>query len=68
MKKTKITNLIASIISAYSIYMIIKIDNLSRLSENINTDYHMRSLPYLYLIIISISVSFLISLILLKEK
>ena len=68
MKKTKITNLIASIISAYSIYMIIKIDNLSRLSENINTDYHMRSLPYLYLIIVSISVSFLISLILLKEK
>ena len=68
MKKTKITNLIASIISAYSIYMIIKIDNLSRLSENINTDYYMRSLPYLYLIILSISVSFLISLILLKEK
>lgn len=68
MKKTKITNLIASIISAYSIYMIIKIDNLSRLSENINTDYYMRSLPYLYLIIVSISVSFLISLILLKEK
>ena len=68
MKKTKITNLIASIISAYSIYMIIKIDNLSRLSENINTDYYMRSLPYLYLIIFSISVSFIISLILLKEK
>lgn len=68
MKKTKITNLIASIISAYSIYMIIKIDNLSRLSENINTDYYMRSLPYLYLIIISIFVSFIISLILLKEK
>ena len=68
MKKTKITNLIASIISAYSIYMIIKIDNLSRLSENINTDYYMSSLPYLYLIIFSISVSFIISLILLKEK
>lgn len=67
MKKTKITNLVSSILSGFAIYKIIQIDNMSRMAEHIDTDYHMRSLPFLYLIIISITVSIITSLILIKK-
>ena len=37
-----------SLIITFSI--VTKIDNISRLPENINTDYYMNSLPFIYLI------------------
>ena len=48
----KIVNVVSFCIILACLYGIVRIDNFSRLPENINTDYFMNSLPYIYLIII----------------
>lgn len=48
-KKEYLINIVISLITLISFFMIIKIDNESRLPININTDYHMNSLPYIYM-------------------
>lgn len=42
--------------------MVIKIDNDSRLTHNINTDYHMNSLPYIYIILTYLAALVLLNL------
>lgn len=42
--------------------MTIKIDNDSRLPQNINTDYHMNSLPYIYIILICLTALVILNL------
>lgn len=57
MKKFKMSyifNLVMLGITLLSYCMTIKIDNDSRLLINMNTDYHMNSLPYIYIILISL--------------
>lgn len=49
-------NIILTITILLSFIMTIRIDNASRLLENINTDYHMNSLPYIYLILVCLIV------------
>lgn len=52
LKNGYLFNSFTSIIILISFIMTIKIDNASRLPQNINTDYFMNSLPYIYLILI----------------
>ncbi|WLF70499.1 hypothetical protein Q6375_05785 [Clostridium septicum] len=52
LKNVYLFNSFTSIIILISFIMTIKIDNASRLPQNINTDYFMNSLPYIYLILI----------------
>lgn len=49
-----IINIILTLITFIGFCITIKIDNLSRAPQNINTDYYMNSLPYIYLILISL--------------
>lgn len=53
-KKSYLFNLIMLVITFLSYCMTIKIDNDSRLPINMNTDYYMNSLPYIYIILISL--------------
>ncbi|MBS4804728.1 MAG: hypothetical protein KH005_07605 [Clostridium sp.] len=55
-------NIAISVITLFSFFMTIKIDNDSRLPQNINTDYHMNSLPYIYIILICLSALVLLNL------
>lgn len=41
-------NIIMAVLSGLCLYKIITIDNMSRLPENMDTDMHMDSLPYIY--------------------
>lgn len=52
MKKEYIVNIILSLIATISFFQVIRLDNEARLPENINTDYYMNSLPYIYVILI----------------
>lgn len=61
MKKLEAINIISLITLAISFFYMIKIDNDSRLPANINTDYYMNSLPFIYLIIGSLIVLTIIS-------
>lgn len=61
MKKLEAINIISLITLAISFFYMIKIDNDSRLPANINTDYYMNSLPFIYLIIGSLIVLAIIS-------
>ncbi|WP_297633159.1 hypothetical protein [uncultured Clostridium sp.] len=47
-----VINIILSVITTICFFYIIKIDNESRLLQNINSDYHMNSLPFIYLVLI----------------
>ena len=53
--KDYLFNIAISVITLFSFFMTIKIDNDSRLPQNINTDYHMNSLPYIYIILICLT-------------
>lgn len=55
-------NIAISVITLFSFFMTIKIDNDSRLPQNINTDYHMNSLPYIYIILICLAALVLLNL------
>ena len=55
-------NIAISVITLFSFFMTIKIDNDSRLPQNINTDYHMNSLTYIYIILICLSALVLLNL------
>lgn len=72
MKKLEAVNIISLVTLSISVFYMIKIDNHSRLPENINTDYYMASLPFIYLIIGSIIVLAIVSFLrmrhLCKEK
>ena len=61
MKKLEGLNIISLVILATSFFYMIKIENEARLPANINTDYHMNSLPFIYLIMGSIIVLVIIS-------
>ncbi|MBP1889525.1 formate hydrogenlyase subunit 3/multisubunit Na+/H+ antiporter MnhD subunit [Clostridium moniliforme] len=50
--KAHLFNVIILIIIFISFCITIKIDNDSRLPENINIDYYMNSLPYIYIILV----------------
>lgn len=54
MKKLEVLNIASILLLSFSFFKMIKIDNDSRLPENVNTDYYMNSLPYIYVIIICI--------------
>lgn len=54
--KAYLFNTIILVIILMSFWMTIKIDNDSRLPQNINTDYYMNSLPYVYVILICLAV------------
>ena len=60
--KAYLFNIIMSIIVFISFVATIKIDNASRLPQNINTDYYMNSLPYIYIILFCLSVLILFNL------
>lgn len=60
--KAYLFNIIMSIITLISFWMTIKIDNDSRLPQNINTDYYMNSLPYIYIILFCLFVLILFNL------
>ena len=51
-----------STITLISFLMAIKVDNDSRLPQNINTDYYMNSLPYIYIILFCLIVLVLFNL------
>lgn len=55
-------NIAISVIALISFFMTMKIDNVSRLPQNINTDYHMNSLPYIYIILICLVALILLNL------
>lgn len=61
MKKLETVNIVSLMILAISFFYMIRIDNNSRLPANINTDYYMNSLPFIYLIIGSLVVLIIIS-------
>lgn len=62
MRKLEAINILSIITLAISFFYMIKIDNKSRLPANINTDYHMNSLPFIYLIIGSLVVMIIVAL------
>lgn len=55
-------NIAISVITLFSFFMTIKIDNDSRLPQNINTDYHMNSFPYIYIILICLAALVILNL------
>lgn len=61
-KKEYLINIVISLVTLISFFMIIKIDNESRLPININTDYHMNSLPYIYAVLIGLCVLIIFNL------
>lgn len=60
--KAYLFNIIMSTITLISFLMTIKVDNDSRLPQNINTDYYMNSLPYIYIILFCLIVLVLFNL------
>lgn len=60
--KDYLFNIAISVITLFSFFMTIKIDNDSRLPQNINTDYHMNSLPYIYIILICLTALVILNL------
>lgn len=61
-KKEYLINIFISLVTLISFFMIIKIDNESRLPINIGTDYHMNSLPYIYIVLIGLCVLIIFNL------
>lgn len=61
MKKLEAVNFISLVTLAISFFYMIRIDNQSRLPANINTDYYMNSLPFIYLIIGSLAVLIIVA-------
>lgn len=61
MKKLETINAVALITLAISFFYMIKIDNDSRLPANVNSDYHMNALPFIYIIIVCLLVMVVIS-------
>lgn len=61
-EKGYLFNIALSVITLFSFFITIKIDNDSRLPQNINTDYHMNSLPYIYIILICLVALVLLNL------
>lgn len=67
--KLKVTNITLSLIGLITFLLMIKIDNESRLPQNIDTDYYMNSLPHIYVILFIFVVLILINLVsMLKKK
>ena len=61
-KKEYLINIFISLVTLISFFMIIKIDNESRLPINIDTDYHMNSLPDIYIVFIGLCVLIIFNL------
>ena len=55
-------NIIVSAIISFSFFVTIKLDNNSRLPENVNTDYYMNSLQYIYRILICLFILIIFNL------
>lgn len=68
MKKLCIINLVVATLISVAFYFMIKIDNESRLPQNIDTDYFMKSLPWIYVLLFSLVVLFLVNLFFLFKK
>lgn len=60
--KRSILNICFSIITLISFNVMLQIENTARLPEYIDSDYHMRSLPYIYIILISILIVIVLNL------
>lgn len=54
MKKLEIINSLSLSTLTTSLFFMIRSDNVYRLPVNLNTDYHMRRLPFIDLIIASL--------------
>lgn len=67
MKKLEGLNLLSILTLAISFFYLLKIDNASRLPENINTDYHMSALPFIYLIIGSLIAMFVLAVLRIRK-
>ncbi|WP_265458985.1 hypothetical protein [Enterococcus sp. HY326] len=68
MKKLAAANLSFTILASLSFFYLIQIDNASRLPENLYTDYHMRQLPFIYLLIFALGALFISNLIIILKK
>lgn len=42
-----------TIVSIFSFFKILAVENTARLPEYINTDYHMNSLPFIYICLLA---------------
>lgn len=66
--KLKIANITLSVIGLITFLLMVKIDNESRLPQNINTDYFMNSLVHIYVIILIFAALLIINLISIFKK
>lgn len=53
MRKKNIINSLLTIVSIFSFFKMLAIENTARLPEYINTDYHMNSLPFIYICLLA---------------
>ncbi len=66
-----ITTILVSLIGIISFYNVIEIYNFIHINENkgiIDPDYHMKTLPYDYIIFLSFSIIIILSLIFIIKK
>ena len=56
MIKKYIINSLLTIVSIFSFFKLLAIENTARLPEYINTDYHMNSLPFIYICLLAMLV------------
>lgn len=66
-----ITTILVSLIGIISFYNVIEIYNFIHINENkgiIDPDYHMKTLPYDYIIFLSLSIIIILSLIFIIKK
>ena len=53
MRKKYVINSLLTIVSIFSFFKMLAIENTARLPEYINTDYHMNSLPFIYICLLA---------------
>lgn len=53
MRKRYIINSLLTIVSIFSFFKMLAIENTARLPKYMNTDYHMNSLPFIYICFIA---------------
>ncbi|MFV0381901.1 MAG: hypothetical protein ACK5KR_06745 [Breznakia sp.] len=61
--KKRTFGLVLIVIALFSEHNIIRIDNLSRTVEYMDTDYHMNSLPFIHLLMISLQILLIITIV-----
>lgn len=53
MRKQYLINSLLTMVSIFSFFKILAIENTARLPEYINTVYHMNSLPFIYICLLA---------------